>query len=542
MEENKEEEIKKEEPHKKEEKKEHEKHKEKKGKSVEQKDKSNTVKVVKGARDFLPYQMAIREKAFTIIKDVFKKHGAVEIDTPVFELKETLMGKYGEDSKLIYDLNDQGGELLSLRYDLTVPFARFMAVHNLPSIKRYHIGKVYRRDNPQMAKGRFREFYQCDFDIAGPNYGKMIPEAEVLKVVVEILTQLPLGGFNIKLNHRMLLDAMVKIAGIPDDKFKVVCSSIDKLDKEEWNVVKAELLTKEITEEQANKLWEYVQLKDKPKDLLIKLQNISELTSNEKGKIALDEMSILIDYITIEEIDKYCTFDLSLARGLDYYTGLIYETVLTDTDKVGSISGGGRFDNLVGMFSGKQIPAVGVSIGIERIFNILEEKYKDDPSLRSIETEVLIAAAGKNLTKERFKIVNELWDNGFKAEILYNENPRMDKQMDYAVNNRIPFIVFIGENELKENKIKIKCLANGNEIMEDREKMVEVLKKLKSDPELLKVKMPEHKDNQREKKGKEKKEHKDNKKDKKDKKEDKKEEKKEEEVKINEKKEEEKKE
>ena len=539
MEENKEEEIKKEEPHKKEEKKEHEKHKEKKGKSVEQKDKSNTVKVVKGARDFLPYQMAIREKAFTIIKDVFKKHGAVEIDTPVFELKETLMGKYGEDSKLIYDLNDQGGELLSLRYDLTVPFARFMAVHNLPSIKRYHIGKVYRRDNPQMAKGRFREFYQCDFDIAGPNYGKMIPEAEVLKVVVEILTQLPLGGFNIKLNHRMLLDAMVKIAGIPDDKFKVVCSSIDKLDKEEWNVVKAELLTKEITEEQANKLWEYVQLKDKPKDLLIKLQNISELTSNEKGKIALDEMSILIDYITIEEIDKYCTFDLSLARGLDYYTGLIYETVLTDTDKVGSISGGGRFDNLVGMFSGKQIPAVGVSIGIERIFNILEEKYKDDPSLRSIETEVLIAAAGKNLTKERFKIVNELWDNGFKAEILYNENPRMDKQMDYAVNNRIPFIVFIGENELKENKIKIKCLANGNEIMEDREKMVEVLKKLKSDPELLKVKMPEHKDNQREKKGKEKKEHKDNKKDKKDKKEDKKEEKKEEEVKINEKKEEE---
>ena len=538
MEENKEEEIKKEEPHKKEEKKEHEKHKEKKGKSVEQKDKSNTVKVVKGARDFLPYQMAIREKAFTIIKDVFKKHGAVEIDTPVFELKETLMGKYGEDSKLIYDLNDQGGELLSLRYDLTVPFARFMAVHNLPSIKRYHIGKVYRRDNPQMAKGRFREFYQCDFDIAGPNYGKMIPEAEVLKVVVEILTQLPLGGFNIKLNHRMLLDAMVKIAGIPDDKFKVVCSSIDKLDKEEWNVVKAELLTKEITEEQANKLWEYVQLKDKPKDLLIKLQNISELTSNEKGKIALDEMSILIDYITIEEIDKYCTFDLSLARGLDYYTGLIYETVLTDTDKVGSISGGGRFDNLVGMFSGKQIPAVGVSIGIERIFNILEEKYKDDPSLRSIETEVLIAAAGKNLTKERFKIVNELWDNGFKAEILYNENPRMDKQMDYAVNNRIPFIVFIGENELKENKIKIKCLANGNEIMEDREKMVEVLKKLKSDPELLKVKMPEHKDNQREKKGKEKKEHKDNKKDKKDKKE----EKKEEEVKVDEKKEEEKKE
>ena len=144
-------------------------------------------KCAKGTRDMLPTQMAIRERAFNIIKGVFKKHGAVEIDTPVFELKETLMGKYGEESKLIYDLEDQGGELLALRYDLTVPFARYVALHNFPSIKRFHIAKVYRRDNPQMNKGRFREFYQCDFDIAG-TYGLMIPDAEVLKVLVEILT------------------------------------------------------------------------------------------------------------------------------------------------------------------------------------------------------------------------------------------------------------------------------------------------------------------------------------------------------------------
>jgi len=306
--------------------------------------------------------MAIRDKAFKIITEVFKKHGAVEIDTPVFELKETLMGKYGEDSKLIYDLNDQGGELLSLRYDLTVPFARFMAVNNLPSIKRYHIGKVYRRDNPQMSRGRYREFYQCDFDIAGPNYGKMIPEADVIKVVVEILTQLPVGGFNIKLNHRLLLDAIVTISGIKDELYRTVCSSVDKLDKEEWETVKKELIEKGITEEQADKLWTFVQLKDKPKALLEKLQANNDLVSNQKGKTALDEMAILFDYLEILSIDKYCTFDLSLARGLDYYTGLIYETVLTDTDKVGSISGGGRYDNLVGMFSGKQIPAVGVSI------------------------------------------------------------------------------------------------------------------------------------------------------------------------------------
>ena len=183
-------------------------------------------KCAKGTRDMLPAQMAIRERAFNIIKSVFKKHGAVEIDTPVFELKETLMGKYGEESKLIYDLEDQGGELLSLRYDLTVPFARYVALHNFPSIKRFHIAKVYRRDNPQMNKGRFREFYQCDFDIAG-TYGLMIPDAEVLKVLIEILTNLNIGNFTVKLNHRKFLDAMVDLSGCEKRKFKAICSSVD---------------------------------------------------------------------------------------------------------------------------------------------------------------------------------------------------------------------------------------------------------------------------------------------------------------------------
>lgn len=471
------------------EKENNEKEKVDKKKKSKKETKKELVKVVKGARDFLPAQMIIRGKAFDLITSVFKKHGAVEIDTPVFELKETLMGKYGEDSKLIYDLNDQGGELLSLRYDLTVPFARYMATHNLTSLKRYHIGKVYRRDNPQMSKGRFREFFQCDFDIAGGNYGTMIPDAEVIKIVVEILTQLPIGNFNIKINHRLLLDSMVEICGIGNDKYKLVCSSIDKLDKEEWEQVRDELINvKGVTEEQADKLKNFVVLKDKPKILLEKLLTMKEFLENEKGKKALDEMTLLIDYLQILEVEKYCTFDLSLARGLDYYTGLIYETVLTDTDEVGSISGGGRYDNLIGMFSGKQIPAVGVSIGIERIFNILEKHYKNDDTLRSSYTEVLVCAAGKNLTKERYKIINELWNNGINAEILYNENPRMDKQLDYGLNNKIPFLIFIGENELKENKVKIKCLANSQELTVDRDKMVEEIMKLKLDKNLLIIK------------------------------------------------------
>jgi histidyl-tRNA synthetase len=347
-----------------------------KGETKEKEDKSIKAKVVKGARDFMPYQMSIRKKAFQLIQDVFRKHGAVEIDTPVFELNETLMGKYGEESKLIYDLQDQGGELISLRYDLTVPFARFMYSHNLPSIKRYHIGKVYRRDNPQMSKGRYREFYQCDFDIAGPSYGRMIPDSEVLKVVTEILSNLPIGNFVIKLNHRKLLDATIELSGIPSTIFKQVCSSVDKLDKEPWEEVRKELLSKGVTEEQADELWTYVKLKDKPWGLYEVLASNEKVLANEKAKEALEDLKILFEYLDIFEISDCMSFDLSLARGLDYYTGLIYEAVLTDTDKVGSICGGGRYDNLLGMFLSKSIPAVGVTIGIERIFNILEDNLK----------------------------------------------------------------------------------------------------------------------------------------------------------------------
>lgn len=187
-----------------------------------------------------PTKMAIREKAFNIIRGIFKKHGASEIDTPVFELKETLTSKYGEDSKLIYDLEDQGGELLSLRYDLTVPFARFVAQNGIQSIKRFHIAKVYRRDNPQMARGRFREFYQCDFDICG-QYGMMIPDADLMAVIIDIISSLEIGNFVVKVNHRKFLDCMIKLSGCEARKFKAICSSVDKLDKEPWEAVKKEL-------------------------------------------------------------------------------------------------------------------------------------------------------------------------------------------------------------------------------------------------------------------------------------------------------------
>ena len=193
-------------------------------------------------RDTTPLQMAIKNKVFDQIINIFRKHGAVQIDTPVFELKETLMGKYGEEgAKLIYDLKDQGGQMLSLRYDLTVPFARYISTNNVQKIKRFHIGKVYRRDQPNMNKGRFREFYQCDFDIAGTS-GPMIADSEVLGMINEIMTRFGIKNFTIKLSHRKLLEAIIEAAGGPLDRFKSICSSIDKLDKEPWEVVAKELI------------------------------------------------------------------------------------------------------------------------------------------------------------------------------------------------------------------------------------------------------------------------------------------------------------
>mmetsp|Transcript_5824 Transcript_5824/g.24509 ORF Transcript_5824/g.24509 Transcript_5824/m.24509 type:complete len:222 (-) Transcript_5824:1990-2655(-) len=196
-------------------------------------------KVPKGTRDFDPQEMAIRERAFSIVTSVFKRHGAVAIDTPVFELKDILVDQYGEDSKLIYDIADQGGEILSLRYDLTVPFARYLASHRITNMKRYHISRVYRRDQPSIERGRFREFYQCDLDIAG-EYPSMVPDSEILKVLIELLQELSsvsefhrrrLGNYVVKISNRKILDGVFKVCGVEEKDLRPISSSIDKLDK-----------------------------------------------------------------------------------------------------------------------------------------------------------------------------------------------------------------------------------------------------------------------------------------------------------------------
>jgi len=459
------------------------------------------LKVPKGTKDHHPSEMLLRQHIFKTITRVFELHGAVTIDTPVFELKEILAGKYGEDSKLIYDLKDQGGEICSLRYDLTVPFARFLAMNGTTyqNIKRYHIAKVYRRDNPAMTKGRMREFYQCDYDVAGI-YDPMVPDSEVLVVAVSVLEALEIGEFSIKINHRKILDGIFGVCGVPADKTRTISSAVDKLDKLPWADVK-----KEMTEEKgldadvADKIGEYVKLKG-GEELLEKLLADQTLLKNKTAKEGMQDMRLLFGYLKAYGILERMSFDLSLARGLDYYTGIIYEAVTAESAPpgavpsalegagapdasankaapvangsnpededakvgVGSVAAGGRYDNLVAMFSasGQQIPCVGISFGVERLFSILWRKRLAESSnkdnIKSKEVDVFVMSVGDGLLIERMQIAKELWDAGLRTEFIYKAKPKARPQFEIIDRDQVPFAVIIGGNELKEGKIRVK--------------------------------------------------------------------------------------
>lgn len=433
-------------------------------------------KLPKGTRDYIPLQMSIKGYAIRTIKEIFSKHGGVEIDTPVFELRETLLGKYGEEGgKLVYDLEDQGGELLSLRYDLTVPFARYMGLNNMQKIKRFHIAKVYRRDQPNMKRGRFREFYQCDFDIAG-KYDPLLPDAEILTIMAEILEAFDLD-FEIKISHRQLLEAMVESAGIPLSKFKYVCSSVDKLDKETWENVSDELRNqKGLSEDQIAKLGEMIVFRGNIKKVITALREKKIFGDNKKAKKSLEELELLDRYLQLLGKGHRIVLDLTMARGLDYYTGVIYEAVLKEGGlKLGSIGGGGRYDDLIGMFSNKKIPSVGMSIGIERLFILLEKKFKE--KARRCQTQVLVATIGSGLVEKQLSMVRTFWEADVKAEILYNLKGKLDRQLKYALENGIPLIVWIGEEEAHKGVYKVKNLALKQEEPVEEAKLVEYVKR-----------------------------------------------------------------
>lgn len=424
------------------------------------------LKTPKGMRDISPAQAWQRKKIFQIITDIFELHGALPLDTPVCERRDILANKYGEESKLIYNLEDQGGEALSLRYDLTVPFARFLGQNKIQALTRYHIAKVYRRDNPSITKGRFREFYQCDIDFAG-KFDTMMADSECLEILCEILNSIKLPhGFVIKINHRCILNGMFQVCGVPNDKFKTICSAVDKLDKMSWDDVKKEMCNeKGLDPAVADKIGQYVGKSGG--DQLIDELVSGELGQNGDAKKGLDELKTLFKYTDAMDISKYIKFDLSLARGLDYYTGLIFEAIVDGDVDVGSIAAGGRYDNLVsGLLENPSfhVPCVGLSVGVERLFAILEshkDKSADSAGDQIDQSQIhcCIGSIGKEMSTHRYQLVNDLRKRGIRVKNVLKDSVKPLVLYQTCEKDDVPYAIFFGPGDWKENMVCLRKMS-----------------------------------------------------------------------------------
>lgn len=427
-----------------------------------------------GTRDFHPAQVKIREEMFATIRSIFERHGAVSIETPVFEHRSILMGKYGEDEKLIYELDDQGSGKLALRYDHTVPLARYVAQYGVTNLVRYVIGKVYRRDTASISRGRYREFYQCDIDFVG-DYGSLKPDAECLKIFSDILTALSIGTFEIKVNHRALLDGIFEHSGVPADKFRAISSAVDKLDKVPWVEVRAEMVEKKgLDPEVADKIGLWIALslnkgseKKTPLVLLKELMSSDLYQHNHQAKTGLHALEFIFNLVHSAWPDAYAnlTLDLSLARGLDYYSGSIFEAVVTTPEgsvenpagAIGSVGGGGRYDHLIGMFHGSDIPAVGFAVGVERIFAIKQRmaQVEDKPSYSRGHADVYVANVGVDDTTV-LRIIDHLWKRGISATYSYRSKQSVKKQFADAEDLSARYTVVLGADELANGTVGIK--------------------------------------------------------------------------------------
>jgi len=426
----------------------------------------------KGARDFLPEQMLHRERIMQVMRDTFKKYGFAPLETPAIEYLDVLTGKYGEDAdRLIYKLNYKTGskDEAALHYDLTVPFSRVVAMHpdlTLP-FKRYQIQPVWRADRPQPHQGRFREFYQCDVDCVGTT--SMLIDAEMVAITYEVLTQLGFTDFLIKINNRKILNGLVQYTGLDASFTQEICRSIDKLDKVAWSEVEKELKEKQIDAAAVKKLEDLLQ-----KELT--LENLeAELGAVEICKNGIDELKQLFSYLNTLGIPaQYYTFDIALARGLDYYTGPIFETKLPAHPHIGSLTGGGRYDNLIGMFTGKEMPAVGTTLGLDRIFTAMQQLNLLEEVKTS--TRVLVGNFGQETLGASLKLVAALRKKQINTE-LYPEYEKLKKQFSYCDKKHIPFMCIIGETELKEDKVALKNMKTGEQQVVTLTQLLDILEK-----------------------------------------------------------------
>lgn len=413
--------------------------------------------VLKGFRDYLPEHMVLRQQVLNIIRSVFEKHGFEPLDTPALEYMEILTGKAGENEKLMYHFRDQGDREIGLRYDLTVPLARVVAMHQndlVMPFKRYHVAPVWRAEKPQ--RGRFREFWQCDADIVGSN--APLADAEAVNVLTDALQQIGLGRAVVHINHRKLLEALATIAGVPADQAPTIYRSIDKLDKIGRDGVLADLQRNGVSDDSANEILDIVTMTGANDELLDFAAG--KLASIPQGAQAVQELRDLVDNIERLGVPKNMyMIDLALARGIDYYTGPVYEAQVEEP-KVGSVAGGGRYDGLVGTFLGRDVPATGISLGIERILEVIQE-FDLLPARKSVADAMMVYV--EETLADAAALARELRDEGIRVDQSIMTNKGIGSQLKYADRRGIPFAVILGADELARGEVSIKNLATGEQ-------------------------------------------------------------------------------
>lgn len=427
--------------------------------------------IPKGTRDFGPEEVIKRNYIFDTIRSVFTKYAYQPIETPTMENLSTLTGKYGEEGdKLLFKVLNNGdflskanpealaeknsAKLVSsiskrgLRYDLTVPFARFVVMHqneiSFP-FKRYQIQRVWRADRPQ--KGRYQEFYQCDVDVVGSN--SLMYEAELTQIYDEVFAALNIP-VEIKLNNRKILAGIAEAAGI-SEQFVAMTVAIDKLDKVGMDGVKNELSNRGISAEAIAKIEAILQTRELA-DLKV------QLADSEVGTTGVEELEQVFEYLATSELNNEVQFDVTLARGLNYYTGCIFE-VKAKNVKMGSIGGGGRYDDLTGIFGLKNVSGVGVSFGAERIYDVMEE-LELFPATASDSLKVLFVTFDQKAHAYAFRCLNQVRKAGISAD-LYPEPAKLKKQMKYANDRKAPYVVLIGDNEMESGQLTLKDMENG---------------------------------------------------------------------------------
>ena len=445
--------------------------------------------IPKGTRDFSPAEMAGRDYIFNTVRGVFKKYGYSPIETPAMENLSTLLGKYGEEGdKLLFKVLNSGdafsgvtSDMLSnsnalsvkvcekgLRYDLTVPFARFVVQHQNELVfpfKRYQIQPVWRADRPQ--KGRYREFYQCDVDVVGSN--SLLNELELVQIVDEVFGKLGLS-VSVKINNRKVLSGIAEVSGHAD-KLIDITVAIDKIDKIGIDAVKDELRAKGIDDNAISVIEPILSLAGTTKEKLASIRTI--LSNSETGIKGIEELEELFGLIESAGVKCNTELDLSLARGLNYYTGAIFEVKSLET-AMGSICGGGRYDDLTGIFGLKGVSGVGISFGADRIYDVISalDRFPKD----AVEgTKVLFTNMGKRELLYTIPIVKQLREAGIPAEI-YTDETKLKKQFDYAEKKGIPFLAIVGEDEVTNSKISLKNLSTGEQKVIEKQDIVKSFK------------------------------------------------------------------